>query len=108
MPNPENITPHRFRKGQSGNPKGRPPKLPDLDVLLAKVLSEERNGMVHAELVLRAMLAKAAKGDVRAAELLLNRGFGKPKQAIDINSGDQPLSAPPISWITVPHVEPPR
>jgi hypothetical protein len=54
------------------------------------------------------MLAKAAKGDVRAAELLLNRGFGKPKQAIDITSGDQPLSAPPISWITVPHVEPPK
>ena len=61
-----------FPKGVSGNPKGRPPKLPGLDLLLASVMGEEQNGVSAAETVLRALLAKASDGDVRAAELLLN------------------------------------
>jgi hypothetical protein len=25
-----------------------------------------------------------------------------------VTSGDKPIATPPISWITVPHVEPPK
>jgi len=89
----------RFKKGQSGNPKGRPPKLPKLDELLASVMSEERNGLTAAEAVLRALLVKATKGDVRAAEVLLDRSFGKVRQVTDITSGGEPIKvAPPIVW----------
>jgi hypothetical protein len=43
QPNPiRGNTP--WPKGQSGNPKGRPPKLPGLDLLLASVMGEEHNG----------------------------------------------------------------
>jgi hypothetical protein len=81
MPKPENIEPHKFKKGQSGNPKGRPPKLPDLQILLANVLGKEnKDGLTAAEEILLALHAKAKKGDTRAAELLLDRGYGKPKQ----------------------------
>lgn len=89
----------RFKKGQSGNPKGRPPKLPKLDELLASVMSEERNGLTAAEAVLRALIVKATKGDVRAAEVLLDRSFGKVRQITDITSGGEPIKvAPPIVW----------
>lgn len=89
----------RFKKGQSGNPKGRPPKLPKLDELLASVMSEERNGLTAAEAVLRALIVKATKGDVRAAEVLLDRSFGKVRQVTDITSGGEPIKvAPPIVW----------
>ena len=83
MPKPENVIPHKFKKGQSGNPNGRPRKLPELDKLLADVLGEEKDGITAGEAILKAIRAKAAKGDVRAAELLLDRAYGKPKQSID-------------------------
>jgi hypothetical protein len=73
----------KFKKGQSGNPKGRPPKLPQLDKLLDSVLGEEKDGMTAAEAILKALRLKAAKGDVRAAEVLLDRAYGKAKQPID-------------------------
>ena len=86
MPKPENIEPHKFKKGQSGNPNGRPRKLPELSVLLADVLGEQtKEGLTAAEDILRAMYARARKGDTRAAELLLDRAYGKPKQSIDNN-----------------------
>jgi alkylation response protein AidB-like acyl-CoA dehydrogenase len=107
MPRPENVLPHRFKKGQSGNPKGRP-KLPDIREALAKVLAEEKDGVTALEATLRALRAKATKGDVRAAEALLDRAFGKAVQRTDVTSGDKPIATPPIAWITVPHVEPPR
>jgi 3-hydroxyisobutyrate dehydrogenase-like beta-hydroxyacid dehydrogenase len=71
-----------FKKGQSGNPKGRP-KLPDLSEAIARVLSEEKDGLTALDAILAALRAKAAKGDVRAAQELLDRGFGKSKQFID-------------------------
>ena len=80
MPKPENIIPHKFKKGQTGNPNGRPRKLPELHVLLADVLGEEKDGVTAAEAILKAIRARAAKGDTRAAELLLDRAYGKPKQ----------------------------
>ncbi len=85
MPKPENIEPHKFKKGQTGNPNGRPRKLPELDKLLADVLGEEKDGVTAGEAILKAIRARAAKGDVRAAELLLDRAYGKPKQSIDNN-----------------------
>lgn len=91
MPNPQNVIGkgRRFKKGESGNPNGRPKKLPELDKLLAEVLGEEKNGTNAAEAILKAMRSKAAAGDVRAAELILNRAYGKPKETIDqINKGE--------------------
>lgn len=72
-----------FKKGQSGNPNGRPRKIPELDKLLADVLGEEKDGQTAAEAILKALRLKAAKGDVRAAEVLLDRAYGKAKQFID-------------------------
>ena len=72
-----------FPKGVSGNPNGRPKKLPELDKLLADVLGEEKDGVTAAEAILKKLRAMAAAGNIRAAELLLDRGYGKAKQTIE-------------------------
>ena len=76
----------RWKKGESGNPKGRPKKIPELRELLANVLGDEKDGKTAAEAILMALRNKAIKGDVRAAELLLDRAYGKATQPIETPS----------------------
>lgn len=78
-----------FKKGQSGNPKGRPKKLPALDVLLDEVLGGENPDDSNAKKILDALYKQAQKGNVRAAEILLDRAYGKPKQTHEHQGGDQ-------------------
>ena len=76
----------KFVKGQSGNPKRKPHKIPELRELLANVLGDEKDGKTAAEAILMAIRNKAIKGDVRAAELLLDRAYGKATQPIETPS----------------------
>lgn len=75
------------------NGGGRPRKLPELDKLLADVLGEEKDGVTAAEAILKKLrqIATAGSGsaNLRAAEILLDRGYGKAKQVIDANINDQ-------------------
>lgn len=85
-----------FKKGKSGNPAGRPKKIPEIEKLLANVLGDEKNGMTAAEAILKSLLKKALSGDVRAAEVLLARGYGLPKQQIDLEANLKQTSPPPV------------
>jgi hypothetical protein len=73
----------KLKPGQSGNPNGRPHKLPEIDKLMADLLGQGD----RAEKLLKAIYEKAQRGDTRAAEILLNRGYGKPKESIE-HSGE--------------------
>ena len=84
------IEPHKFPKGKSGNPNGRPKKLPEIDKLLADVLGEEKDGVTAADAILRKLRAMAAQGNIRAAEILLDRAYGKAKQSTDITLNQIP------------------
>lgn len=86
MPNLKNIEPHRFKKGQTGNPKGRPPILPPLKDAIAKILSEEKDGVNALEAILKAIRARAIKGDTAAAKAILERAYGLPRQTIDLST----------------------
>jgi len=65
----------RFRKGVSGNPRGRPRRKTDLASLLSEALdrrraSEPRQSRTQREAIVAALVEKSAAGDLRAAKLL--------------------------------------
>lgn len=74
----------QFKPGQSGNPLGRPKKLPAIDVLMAEVLGSIDDKKSEAQAIIEALVKRALKGDVRAAEVLLDRGYGKAKQTTEL------------------------
>jgi len=89
--NIENLKPFKKGEDERRNIKGRP-KLPDLKEAIAKVLNKEKNGKTALDEILDALWAKAAKGDVRAAQELMDRGFGKAQQFTDITTGGDKIN----------------
>lgn len=85
-----------FKKGVSGNPKGRPPVLRPLKEVIEKILNEEQNGITALEAVIIALHRRAVKGDTAAIRELLDRYYGKPKQEMDVTSNGQNIIMPII------------
>jgi hypothetical protein len=84
-----------FKKGHKGGP-GRP-KMPDLKEILTKVLgAENEEGKSEAEQILEALKKQAKAGNVKASQLLLDRGWGKVKEQIDITTNEESLNKPSI------------
>jgi hypothetical protein len=68
----------RFKKGESGNTKGRPKKLPELDKLLSDIPESDYESVINK------LFAMAKKGNVRAAEVILDRAYGKAKESLEV------------------------
>ena len=75
---------NRWKKGESGNPKGRP-KLPSMKNIMESVLGDIKDGKSAAEAIMMAMRNKAIRGDVRAAEFIIDRAYGKAKENIELS-----------------------
>lgn len=69
----------RFRKGQVGNPKGRPKEV-------AQVRKLAREYTQEAIETLADLMRNDSRGATRlaAANALLDRGYGKPAQAVEM------------------------
>jgi len=76
-----------FKKGQSGNPKGRPP-IRDIKVVLQELLSQEKNGTQLIDGLMSVVVNKALKGDLKAVDMLLSYTFGKATQRTEITGAE--------------------
>ena len=77
-----------FKKGQSGNPKGRPKENAEIKALARTFAAEA------VETLAGWMRTADAKASVAASMALLDRGYGKPTQPV---SGDE--DRPPVTFI---------
>jgi hypothetical protein len=88
----------RFLKGVSGNPRGKLPGARHATTIMAEQLMEG-----EAEVVVRAVVAKAKQGDMRAARLVLDRiaplRRGRPvtNGLPDVRTA-RPMRAKPSAW----------
>lgn len=89
MPYKEPSEEAKWKKGQSGNPKGRPKKIPELEKLLNEVLGDENDQTSDMYLIIRNLVKQAKKSNpaaIRAAEVLLNRAYGQAKEKIEVDA----------------------
>jgi len=98
--NDENLKP--FKKGQSGNPEGRPKGALSWKTTFKKWLTMETDEfnpitklterMNQYDKITLATLTKARNGDIKAAEFFKDHMESKPKQGIDLSNTDGTLS----------------
>jgi hypothetical protein len=107
MANENNIIHHQFKKGESGNPNGRPKKFTTLlkdsgykqseindtiQSMLTLTLEELRSihesddATILEKTIANALYKSWRKGSLYSIETLLTRTFGKPKESIDIDA----------------------
>tara|TARA_A200000113_G_scaffold195643_1_gene186273 strand:+ start:606 stop:917 length:312 start_codon:yes stop_codon:yes gene_type:complete len=100
MANEENLNP--FKKGQSGNPKGRPVGKKSRSTIAKKWLETPEKfknpitgvieELTQEDIGTLALIKKMRSGDVRAYDSLMDSAFGKALQTNDINvNKDGPL-----------------
>ncbi|WP_273144043.1 DUF5681 domain-containing protein [Oceanicaulis alexandrii] len=125
-PTPDGHDPHRpvgyanppkrtqFKKGQSGNPRGRPRRKKSLSTMLDEILYKQveiteggrRRKVAAVEALLKRQLAEAMKGDAKAFDRLfkLQQMVGSPDNEPDQEGGgrspaEQAMLAELAEWV---------
>lgn len=122
MPKPENVKPHEWKKGQSGNPKGRPKKIYTVlkekgfsgdDIKTAfgemawytlkelKQVHKDEKKPVIMRIVANQFYLALSKGDWGKVKEILEHTIGKPTQGLE-HSGKGGQELPPIIFVQAP------
>lgn len=113
-----NLKPKPWKKGQSGNPKGRPVKpvlqlkkegykLHEINDTIQTLLNlnldelndvwDNPNATLLERTIASAIRKGIDKGNLESVETLLNRVYGKPKEAVDVTTKGQKLEQSPFT-----------
>jgi hypothetical protein len=108
MPNPENLIGKEFKKGQSGNPKGRPKGVKNRSTIARQWLSVEEEAsnpitgkiekLSQEDIITLQQIKKARKGDTNSYKALLDSSYGLPGQQTDLTTNGESLNIPKIEF----------
>lgn len=94
--------PHRFKKGQSGNPRGRKPGVPNKATIEAKLFCAS---VVDDEIYRRNLLKAARLRRLKAGveQMLWHYAKGKPKEQVELTGAN---GAPLVPELIVRYLSP--
>lgn len=87
--------PWLFQPGQSGNPAGKPKGIRHMSTLLEEAIKKvaEDTGTPEDIAIIKTVIDRAKKGDMKAIEHIWDRLEGKAPQSIDITTDGEKLPA---------------
>lgn len=98
----KDIEAHKFQKGESGNPNGRPKGAKNRSTIarywmevnqsLKNPLTGASETMSQEDLMTLALIKKAREGDVAAYKALMDSGYGAPVQVVEQTNTNVDLS----------------
>lgn len=104
----EDIKGHEFKKGESGNPNGRPKGSLNRSTIVKRWLSAledaknpitgDEQKMSQEDIITLALIKKARKGDTAAYKALMDSGYGAPKQESIIEQTVTKAKERKINW----------
>ena len=114
MANEKNIEKHKFKKGESGNPAGRPVGVRNRSTIVKHWLevkkraknpiSENEEELEIQDMMVLALIGRALKGDVNAFKELMDSGHGKLLNSNDITTkGEKIEVSDPFAQIRKNH-----
>jgi hypothetical protein len=97
-----NLLRGRWKKVESGNPKGRKPKAECLvSCIKDEITKLSLNKLLtNEQLIAQALVHKALIGDLKAIELILNYTHGKPKESVDMTTNGQSMNQTTITVVS--------
>lgn len=87
----EHLAQYKFQPGQSGNPAGRPKKLPITDAIRAELEQLGEDGISNDVAIARVLVRLAKSGNMDAIREISDRTEGKVRQRIEADY-DTPMS----------------
>lgn len=77
----------RFKPGVSGNPKGKPKGARHFSTLIRDAITKVATdtGTSDDKLIVKALIAKAKEGDLKAVDIVFDRVDGKAEQTINLD-----------------------